>query len=73
MSTGTFSRVLPQMVAAARVNDELAEVYQRFVAERRAACRVALARAVDRGELPPGVDLELVQDLLIGPQSSTGR
>ena len=68
VSTGTFSRVLPQMVAAARVNDELAAVYQRFVTERRARMRVALERAVARGELPAGVDLELVQDLLIGPQ-----
>ncbi len=67
VSTGTFSRVLPQMVAAARVNEELAEVYHRFVTERRARTRVALERAVERGELPPGVDLELVQDLLIGP------
>jgi len=67
VSTGTFGRVLPQMVAAARVNDELAEVYRRLVADRRARVRVALERAVERNELPVGVDLELVQDLLIGP------
>ena len=67
VSTGTFSRVLPQMVAAARVNEELAEVYRDFVAQRRARTRVALERAVVRGELTAGVDLELVQDLLTGP------
>jgi AcrR family transcriptional regulator len=67
VSTGTFSRVLPQMVAAARVNEELAEVYREFVGQRRARTRVALERAVVRGELTAGVDLELVQDLLTGP------
>ena len=67
VSTGTFSRVLPQMVAAARVNEELAEVFHQFVAQRRARTRVALERAIVRGELTSGVDLELVQDLLTGP------
>jgi AcrR family transcriptional regulator len=67
VSTGIFGQVLPQMVAAARVNEDLAEVFRRLVAERRARVRVALDRAVERGELPAGVDLELVQDLLIGP------
>jgi AcrR family transcriptional regulator len=67
VSTGVFGRVLPQMVAAARVNEDLAEVFRRLVAERRARVRVALDRAVERGELSAGVDLELVQDLLIGP------
>ena len=38
-----------------------------FVAQRRARTRKALERAVARGELTPGVDLELVQDLLTGP------
>ena len=37
VSTGVFGRVLPQMVAAARVNEDLAEVFRRLVAERRAA------------------------------------
>lgn len=67
VSIGTFSRVLPQMVAAARVNEELAEVFRDFVAQRRRRTRVALERAVARGELTAGVDLELVQDLLTGP------
>jgi AcrR family transcriptional regulator len=67
VTTGVFGRVLPQMVAAARVNEDLAEVFRRLVAERRARVRVALDRAVERGELSAGVDLELVQDLLIGP------
>jgi len=67
VSTGTFGRVLPQMVAAARVNEDLAGVFRRLVEDRRARVRVALERAVERGELHAGVDLELVQDLLIGP------
>ncbi|HZQ57143.1 MAG TPA: TetR/AcrR family transcriptional regulator [Acidimicrobiales bacterium] len=34
-----------------------------FVEQRRAEVRDVLARAVDRGELPPGADLELLGDL----------
>jgi AcrR family transcriptional regulator len=67
VSEGVYGRVLPQMLAAARVNEDLAEVFRRLVADRRARVRVALERAVERGELSSGVDLELVQDLLIGP------
>lgn len=67
VSTGTYSRVLPQMVAAARVNEELAAVYQQFVANRRRRTQTVLERAINRGELPAGLDLELVQDMLVGP------
>lgn len=67
VSEGVYGRVLPQMIAAARVNEDLAEVFRRLVADRRARVSVALERAVERGELSSGVDLELVQDLLIGP------
>ena len=36
-------------------------------APRRAAARAILRGAVDRGELPAGLDLELGTDLLIAP------
>jgi hypothetical protein len=55
------------MVAASQVNDELAGAYRQFVAQRRRRTVVALERAMERGELPPGIDLDLVQDLLSGP------
>ncbi len=67
ISKGLLARVLPQMVAASQVNPELADAYRQFVAQRRRRTVVALERAMERGELPPGIDLDLVQDLLSGP------
>jgi AcrR family transcriptional regulator len=66
ISKGLLARVLPQMVAASQVNEELAAAYRAFVAHRRRRTLVVLERAIARGELPP-VDVDLVQDLLVGP------
>jgi AcrR family transcriptional regulator len=60
-------RVYPQMIAAAKVNREVADAYRAFVAERRRPLRSILDRAVERGELPDTADLDLVHDLLVAP------
>jgi AcrR family transcriptional regulator len=45
---------------------ELGEAYDRlFVADRRAALRRMVGRAVERGDLPPNTDIELIID--VGP------
>ena len=62
-----LQRVFPQMIAAAKVNPEVADAYRAFVAQRRAPLQMVLQRAVMRGEIDPGADLEVVQDLLIAP------
>jgi AcrR family transcriptional regulator len=67
ISNGLLARVLPQMVAAAQVNEELNRAYRQFVANRRRRMTSVLTRAVERGELPPGTDIDLVHDTLIGP------
>ena len=67
IGTGTMKSVFPQMVAAARVNEELSEEYHRFVAERRRPMRDVLRRARDRGELAADVDLDVIHDLFVGP------
>jgi AcrR family transcriptional regulator len=67
ITKGLLARVLPQMVAASQVNDELARAYREFVVGRRWRTTVVLNRAIERGELPPGTDLDLVQDMLVGP------
>jgi AcrR family transcriptional regulator len=64
---GVMERVFPQMLAAARVNKELGEDFDRFLHERRRPTREVLRRARDRGELAPDADLELIHDLLVGP------
>lgn len=62
-----LQRVFPQMVAAARVNPEVAAAYQAWVATRRAPMRAVLERAKARGELRADADLEIVHDLLVAP------
>ena len=67
ITKGLLARVLPQMVAASQVNEELARAYRHFVVNRRRRTNVVLTRAIERGELPAGTDLELAQDMLVGP------
>jgi len=62
-----LQRIYPQMIAAARVNAEVAEAYRALIAERRAPMQAVLRRAVARGEIDSAVDLGLVHDLLIAP------
>jgi AcrR family transcriptional regulator len=62
-----LQRVYPQMIAAARVNPDVAEAYRTLIAERRAPMQAVLRRAVARGEIAADVDLGLVHDLLIAP------
>lgn len=67
LSDVAMQRVFPQMIAAAKVNAEVGEAYSAFIAERRRPLRTILQRAIDRGELPAGIDRELVHDLLVAP------
>jgi AcrR family transcriptional regulator len=60
-------RIFPQMIAASKVDPEVAEAYGTFVDERRRPLQRVLARAVDRGELAADADLSLIHDLLVAP------
>ncbi|MCB1000503.1 MAG: TetR/AcrR family transcriptional regulator [Acidimicrobiales bacterium] len=62
-----IQRVFPQMIAAAKVNDDVAAAYRAFITERRRPMQAVLRRAVARGELAADVDLDLVHDLLVAP------
>jgi AcrR family transcriptional regulator len=67
LADGDLQRVFPQMIAAAKVNAEVATAYRAFIAERRRPMRTVLERAVSRGELGADLDLDLVHDLLVAP------
>ncbi len=68
MLSGTRAgRAIPAMVAATAKNPELANAYRAFIATRRRESAVVLERAIDRGELPADLDVDLVLDLLAGP------
>ena len=59
--------LLATTVDEAARNPEMRTRLDAFIAERRMPVRAALARAADRGELRPGIDHELVVDLMAGP------
>jgi AcrR family transcriptional regulator len=59
-----FATILPDLTAEAARNPALAEAIQATVGEpRRALGAAVLRRAMDRGELPTDLDLELALDL----------
>jgi AcrR family transcriptional regulator len=58
----------PGLLAEVRHTGELADVMRTSVAApRRAASQTMLQAAIDRGELPARLDMELALDLLIAP------
>ncbi len=60
-------RVLPSLIDAAERDPELADLRAVNIAQRRATFEHVLRRGVERGEVEPGLDLDLVIDLLAGP------
>ena len=62
-----LQRVFPQMIAAAKVNADVADAYRAFIAQRRAPLQTVLQRGVQRGEIDPTLDIEVVHDLFIAP------
>lgn len=62
------SRIIPAVAAEAGHDPELERVLRATVeAPRRANAAQIVHRAVQRGELPPEVDIELALDLMIAP------
>ena len=61
-------RVIADVIAEARRSPKLAEaLFVRYRDPRRVAGAAMLRRAVERGELPGDVDVDLALDLLAGP------
>jgi AcrR family transcriptional regulator len=63
-----YGRVVASLITEVHTDAEFAKEYQaRFVEPRRAPARRVLERAIERGDLPPGTDVELALDLIYGP------
>ena len=63
-----YGRVIAGLLGKAQADPAFALEYRsRFVEPRRERARAILRRAVDSGQLPPDVDVELALDLLYGP------
>jgi AcrR family transcriptional regulator len=61
-------RVISDLIAEARRTPQLAEeLLVRYREPRRATGVAMLERAVERGEIPPDVDVDIAIDTLIGP------
>jgi AcrR family transcriptional regulator len=60
-------RAVPQVVAAVERNEELRRAHHGLSATRRASTTDAVRRGIERGELPPDTDPELVADMIAGP------
>jgi AcrR family transcriptional regulator len=61
-------RLMPNLVSAMAERPELARVVREgFLVRRRLALTEVLRRGVNRGDLRPDVDLELILDVLGGP------
>jgi AcrR family transcriptional regulator len=68
LANPTLARIGAELLAESRRDGALAEMlYTEVTAPRRLAARAILQGAIDRGELPPTLDLELGTDLLIAP------
>ncbi len=55
------------VTAAASQDPELAELHQAMMAERTTPIRTIVELAMSRGEIPPGLDVDHVVDLIEGP------
>jgi AcrR family transcriptional regulator len=66
--TSQSTPLLAGLVGEIGRNPELADALRAsLIGPRRAALNEVFARAADRGELRPGVDVDLAADLLFGP------
>jgi AcrR family transcriptional regulator len=63
-----YGRVIAGLIAQAQTDPDFATLYrEHFVQPRSDATRPLLVRAIERGEIAAGTDLELSLDLLYGP------
>ena len=68
VAEGSSARILIALMAAARDDPAFGEAYRaRFVEPRRDQARAVFARAIARGEIEAGTDVEVAIDLLWGP------
>ena len=67
VTTPPTSALIPALIDAAERDTEVASLLAHFTAERRKPLRAAIGRAIERGELQSDRDLDVIDDLLLGP------
>jgi AcrR family transcriptional regulator len=66
MRTGRTSDILPELIAASVRDHALRASLDDWVRHRRQPLTAILSRGVNRGELPPAADVEVVVDAVMG-------
>ena len=68
VATGPSARILTALLAEAQNDPAFGRAYRaHFVEPRRAQARAVFSRAIARGEISAGIDVEVAIDLLWGP------
>jgi AcrR family transcriptional regulator len=67
LATTRLGQVLPVMLDLARRDEALRPLHRRFVQDRRRPSLAAIAKGIERGELPEGSDAESMVDRIAGP------
>jgi AcrR family transcriptional regulator len=62
-----IQQVMAYVIAMARSSPELVQAMRRVPGPSRETGQVILQRAIDRGELAPGTDLQIALDIITGP------
>jgi AcrR family transcriptional regulator len=65
--TNGNGRFVPRLIRESGHHPEITDLLETVIHTRRLAYRRALNRAIARHELDPGIDQEIVIDLLVGP------
>ena len=65
--TNGHGAFVPELIRESGHHAEIADLLQMVIHTRRLAYRRALNRAIARHELDPGIDQEIIIDLLVGP------
>ena len=64
---GRGSDVLPHLIAASCYDDQLRASLDDYTRGRQRTIRLILRRGIERGELPPDTDVDLLVDVILGP------
>ncbi|HZQ80191.1 MAG TPA: TetR/AcrR family transcriptional regulator [Acidimicrobiia bacterium] len=67
LTNSPLAGILPSLVDAAERDAELERLFTEFGRARRAVLRAVFDRAAARGELRPGLDIDVAIDALVGP------
>jgi AcrR family transcriptional regulator len=65
--SGNVGQIIPCLVEAAGRDPEMASLLERIGAERERIITAIVSRAVDRGELHNGLDIDTVVGVIVGP------